>query len=52
METYLIFFFIKALNSFLFLFLIKKCQMVNSFARLLEKYIFSKLILAQLLLVS
>ena len=50
METYLIFFikalilnsffiFIKALNSFLF-------------ARLLEKYIFSKLILAQLLWVS
>ena len=47
METYLIFFikalilnsffiFIKALNSFLF-------------ARLLEKYIFNKLILAQLL---
>ena len=52
METYLIF-FIKALNSFLFLFLIKKMSTDSfKFARLLEKYIFSKLILAQLLWVS
>ena len=50
METYLIFFFIKALNSFLFLSLIKKMSNgLFKFARLVEKYIFSKLILAQLL---
>ena len=49
METYLIF-FIKALNSFLFLSLIKKMSNGSfKFARLQEKYIFSKLSLAQLL---
>ena len=48
-ETYLIFFFIKALNSFLFLSLIKKnVKWLIQIARLLENYIFSKLILAQL----
>ena len=52
METYLIFLFIKALNSFfLFLSLIikKNVKWLIQIARLLENYIFSKLILAQLL---
>ena len=49
METYLIF-FITVLKSFLFLSLIKKkIKWLIQIARLLEKYIFSKLILAQLL---
>ena len=48
METYLIF-FIKALNSFLFLSLKKNVKWLIQISRLLEKYIFSKLSLAQLL---